>query len=716
MSEKGMEQIGNVILNYKYYSGQDNYSDGDIENDILHAVEQSGDVMEILQQEDRWPFLYHLSPVRQNILDWYDMKENATVLEIGAGCGAITGALCRKAGRVVCNDLSRRRSLINANRNREYQNLEIMVGNFNDVVFEEKFDYITLIGVLEYARYYTDAPDPFVGFLEKIRGLLKADGKLLIAIENKYGLKYFAGAREDHSGHFFDGIEGYRQTKSQARTFSRERLEEMIQKSGYQGTRFFYPFPDYKFPTQIFSDDHLPKSEDLILGRSSYDNTRMYLFNEAAAYEEILKDGKFPFFSNSFFVEASLQDVDNNATSANDRGQKVYSKFTKERREDYQIETMMYHKGEQTSIGKRCIYAKGTRHMAKMIENYEYFQKKMPGVLAGIKTWGDDRAVQFEFIHGVSLAESLDHCVEQGLREQFLALLQQYCDLARQLVGEQTENRADHVNTDLNFDNVIVTADGTLRVIDYEWISEELMPVDFPIYRALYAYYIRSHNSLGQFISIEECREFCKISSEDWNTYQQMNENYNDRIMGDTYNYEKILTSYEKDVLDLGDILLDTTDFAQIYVDRGAGYSEADSMRHDISCTGHLNCIQVELNGDEQNIRIDPMNPGGLIELIGIRMQDTQGNDLGELEFATNASMTEGNRYLYMSEDPQYLISLQKQRTKIGAGYSIVVQYRIISRFTDSNVMEGMGVQQSAVEQQSLVTRGKNRVKRIFSK
>lgn len=94
-------------------------------------------------------------------------KKDASVLEIGAGCGAISGVLCRNAKHVTSVDLSKRRSLINANRNKEYDNLTIMVGNFNDVVLKEKYDYITLIGVLEYAGYYTDDEHPFEAFLKK---------------------------------------------------------------------------------------------------------------------------------------------------------------------------------------------------------------------------------------------------------------------------------------------------------------------------------------------------------------------------------------------------------------------------------------------------------------------------------------------------------------------------------------------------------------------
>lgn len=299
------EQVGKVTLDYTFYGGQDQYSDGDIEEDLLRMIKEEPDVEKILAKDDRWPVLYHFSPVRQNILEWYPFKKDATVLEIGAGCGAITGVLCRNAGHVTSVDLSKRRSLINANRNKEYENLTIMVGNFNDIVLKEKYDYITLIGVLEYAAYYTDAEHPFEAFLRKISSYLKEDGKLLIAIENKFGLKYWAGAREDHTGKFFDGLEGYIDTESSVRTFSKDTLKKVITDAGYSNIEFYYPFPDYKFPVQIFSDEYLPKEDDLNMGLDTFDNSRMMLFNENRVYAGLLKEKKFDFFANSFFVEAA---------------------------------------------------------------------------------------------------------------------------------------------------------------------------------------------------------------------------------------------------------------------------------------------------------------------------------------------------------------------------------------------------------------------------
>lgn len=301
--------IGNVELNFSYYEGIDRYNDGDIEDELLDYVKNSQNVIEILNKDSRWPILYHLSPVRQNILEWYPMVKDSEVLEVGSGCGAISGVLCRKARKVTAVDLSKRRSLINAYRNQIYDNLEIYVGNFNTVKdnLNKKFDYITLIGVLEYAAYYTETDNPFVDFLKNIRSLLKPDGKVLIAIENKYGLKYWAGVREDHTGGFFDGLEGYIGTESKVRTFGKKELARIIEDAGFAKNDFYYPFPDYKFPQQIFSEKWMPKEGDLACPKEIYNDSRMKLFDETAVLNQIIRDGMFDIFSNSYFVECGIR-------------------------------------------------------------------------------------------------------------------------------------------------------------------------------------------------------------------------------------------------------------------------------------------------------------------------------------------------------------------------------------------------------------------------
>ena len=129
------EKIGKVTLNLDYYEGQDFYSDGVIEEHLLELVKhhEPEEYQDIILKEKNWAVMYHLSQQRENILEWYPITKEDSVLEIGAGCGAISGVLAKKAGRVVANDLSKMRSSINAWKNKEAENLEIVVGNFNTV-------------------------------------------------------------------------------------------------------------------------------------------------------------------------------------------------------------------------------------------------------------------------------------------------------------------------------------------------------------------------------------------------------------------------------------------------------------------------------------------------------------------------------------------------------------------------------------------------------
>jgi len=301
------EKVGDVTMVLDYYPGEDFYTDGEIEDRMLEIAKETGaeGFDKAVEEEKSWPILYHFSPIRQNILRWYPLKAEDKVLEIGAGCGAITGALTEKAGRVDAVDLSKKRSLVNAYRNRECGNLRLFLGNFETVEPHLPRDYsvITLIGVLEYGELYIEGEEPFKAFLEKVRGHLAPGGTLLVAIENRLGMKYFAGCTEDHTGHYFEGIEGYREG-SRAKTFSKPALEKLLASAGFKEQRFFYPYPDYKFPMAVYSDESLPKKGELTANRMNFDRQRMVLFNETKAYDTMIEDGLFPLFANSFLVEA----------------------------------------------------------------------------------------------------------------------------------------------------------------------------------------------------------------------------------------------------------------------------------------------------------------------------------------------------------------------------------------------------------------------------
>lgn len=304
--ENNIEYVGNVMLDYEYYKGTDLYKDGS-EEELLDIVRQynCSEYNKIISEKKKWTILYHLSNIRGNIVDFIPFTKNDSVLEIGAGCGAITGTLAKKAGKVDCIELSRARSLVNAERHKQMDNIVIKVGNFQDIEekINEKYDYITLIGVLEYAAKYISSGNPYKDFIKKIKRHLNKNGKIILAIENKYGLKYWAGCKEDHLGTYFSGIEGYVDS-DEVRTFSKNELKKIFSDCDMNNIEFYYPYPDYKFPFTIYSDSYLPGIGSLDNNINNFDNERMYLFDEKKVFDNLIADGMFDFFSNSFLVIA----------------------------------------------------------------------------------------------------------------------------------------------------------------------------------------------------------------------------------------------------------------------------------------------------------------------------------------------------------------------------------------------------------------------------
>ena len=115
-NDKFIKMIGNVKIDYSKYPGRDLYSDGNVENILLEACKAENE-NKLLRNSDSWPILYHLSDIRENLVEWLPISDKMDVLEIGSGCGGITSILSKKAGNVTCVELSEKRSLINAERN-----------------------------------------------------------------------------------------------------------------------------------------------------------------------------------------------------------------------------------------------------------------------------------------------------------------------------------------------------------------------------------------------------------------------------------------------------------------------------------------------------------------------------------------------------------------------------------------------------------------------
>lgn len=613
MAENKIEEIGKVRLDYGKYSGKDYYSEGSIEDELLDIVKSksSGEYDSVIEERKAWPFLYHLSSLRENIVDWIPMHKDCKVLEVGSGCGAVTGALSRKAGSVTCVDLSKKRSLINAYRHRECDNITIHVGNFQDIEpdLPRDFDYICLIGMFEYGKSYIGGDRPYETLLSRLSAHLAPGGRIVIAIENKFGLKYFAGCREDHLGTYFSGIENY-VSGGGVRTFSRPGLERIFADSGEGEYHFYYPYPDYKFMTALYSDEYLPAKGELFNNLRNFDSDRLLLFNEKNAFDGISQDGLFPLFSNSFAVVIG-------------RGFDVkFVKYSNDRAPEYAIRTEILanwfgSRREPDIVRKYPMVPAAQEHVRGMAAACESLKERYRGGKLEINECelvevDGQLCAQFEFVEGISLLEVMDRCLERNDMETFRKYFREFVDRA----GYNSEYPA--ADFDLVFGNILISPaeeeqkllNGKWTLIDYEWTFGKPMDVKRLAYRAAHWYLLEDEKRkkigrdwIREALSVtereekefwEEEGEFQRFVTGDRSSMAEMREKIGCRVMRPQDWLEKYQDSQD-------------VNRVQIYEDRGQGYREEESyFVRDAYQGDWIIELELRVGGDVEMLRIDP--------------------------------------------------------------------------------------------------------------
>jgi SAM-dependent methyltransferase len=169
----------------------------------------------------------------------------------------------------------------------------------------EKFDVIILVGIFENQNIKLKE------LIKKVEKILEEKGKILITIDNKFGLEAFNGTPDKIYKKKFASLTGYNNEQNKRETYTKSSIENEIRKLGYN-MRFYYPLPDYKNPNVIFTDEQLPEYNSIDKYHPYYIENNDITFNEIDVFREILKTDKnmFTFFANSFLIEITKGECD----------------------------------------------------------------------------------------------------------------------------------------------------------------------------------------------------------------------------------------------------------------------------------------------------------------------------------------------------------------------------------------------------------------------
>ncbi|WP_162264318.1 class I SAM-dependent methyltransferase, partial [Legionella gratiana] len=457
------------------------YNDGDeVENRIISVILQAKDISlfspELKIHCIDWPSLYHLSASRANILrPFHSMLSGADVLEIGSGCGAITRYLGECGARVLALEGTLRRAEITRARTRDLSNVAVVCEQFHKFCWNQKFDVITLIGVLEYANLFMPGECPVQTMLQHVKSMLKPEGLLIIAIENQLGLKYFAGAPEDHHGKPLYGIEG-RYRDRQPSTYGRHALKNHLNQAGFVENHFFAPFPDYKLPLSIISQRGFSSQEfdaGMLITHGVRADPQLpphLVFSPELVWPVVLKNELALDLANSFLIVAQTSKIKLASSEV------LAYHYSTQRTKAFCKETLFLH-NKKGDIEVQCKLLESNTS-----QNLEY--RELAHTL-------EKRAV---YIKGKLLScEFIDIVTRDGWSIDEVALFfKKYLFILASLVSKNNPIKEIDIDTllpgnsiDLIPQNIIIDQKNIPCAIDHEWTWKKPIPAGFLIFRSL---------------------------------------------------------------------------------------------------------------------------------------------------------------------------------------------------------------------------------------
>lgn len=238
--------------------------------------EYKGNTRKLLSEHKELAYLYALSDARENLLEWFPFKKSGSLLQIGADGGALTGLYSRKVAQVVVLDEDITELHLVEKHWSKAGNLRYMNVGLEDFVAKssKKFDYVMMIGSLK---------EPIERQIALAKQTLMAGGTLIVAADNPVGLKHWAGAPIEETA------------------VGKPRLLELLEEPGAPA-EVYYPLPDYKMPSEIYSDHYLPGKGDLTGTVIAYDYPEFLKADIGASYDTICEEGQFENFANSYLM------------------------------------------------------------------------------------------------------------------------------------------------------------------------------------------------------------------------------------------------------------------------------------------------------------------------------------------------------------------------------------------------------------------------------
>lgn len=452
-----------------------------------------------------------MEELKENLFNWYNFKENAEILVLGDNIF-------------------------------KYINQKVD----KSITPSKKYDYVILVGMLEKSSR--------MDILRKAISVLKDDGKLLIAENNKFGINNWNGKRD------LEGSLDYREltrtyNENEDGLLAKHQISELLSNLGVSNHKFYYVFPNYSLPNLIYTDDYTLTEEDITRNFEAYEDGEFVNFNENLALTEIVKENPklVSFFANSFLIEASKSEIESDIK---------YISFTNYRKKEYRIATIL----KENVAEKKATTTISEIHIKNIAENLKNFPTENTEALETL----NNNVLESKFIKDTPRLDL--YMKNLKTYEEFIKEFNEYKKVLYQNTLEYLEVKDDLCETLKAYGEEKLSKmkflkyafidmlpkncfkiDGKYCFFDQEW-CENYYPVEYIVYRAI-------NNTEGIVKKYGEEKLFKDLGIYEFlDLFKNLEEEFRKKVIDDSMLYdlfdkkvvtrEALLVDYNKKIVD----------------------------------------------------------------------------------------------------------------------------------------------------------------------
>lgn len=224
----------------------------------------------------------------------------------------------------------------------------------------------------------------------------------------------------------------------------------------------------------------------------------------------------------------------------------IFTKYSNDRNTDYNIRTdIMEDENGNRFVYKSGVSDGGKRHIKNMYEASASLQKLFSDSIFEInKCEQEDESLLLEYVSGKTLESILDGYLESKNHDAFAMLIKKYaqemkkiakekfvpCEEYYRVFGPSAVDAVDcgaimPCDIDMIFPNINIV-DERWIVLDYEWVFNFPVPVDFVLFRSIY-YYLPNREKLLEGIDLYE---LVGINNKIYDVYKKMEDEFQKHV------------------------------------------------------------------------------------------------------------------------------------------------------------------------------------------